>query len=311
MPSKPKLAVHIPQFWGYRVPETQQLATFCRRAEELGFDSLWVVERPLHRINVPEILTMLTFAAACTTRIGLGTAVLLLSLRHPVALARTAATLDVLAGGRLTLGVSLGGQDPEYQAMNMPKNQRVGRLEEGMTVLRKLWTETDVTFHGRYYHMEKANVAPKPPRPGGIPLPMGGNSPPGLRRVGRISDGWITGSHSTPEGFARSWQAVLDAAREAGRDPSTLTNRKSIWINVDTDRNRARRELKECLETYYSGTSFHTDLDQHAAYGTPQDIARAVLAFGEAGAQTVALGLPWPDVAKLEWLAAEIMPALK
>ena len=82
-------------------------------------------------------------------------------------------------------------------------------------------------------------------------------------------------------------------------------------VNVDTDKERARRELKECLEAYYGGTGFSGDMGEHLVVGTPQEIAQAVKAFGEAGAQTVALSLPWPDVAKLEWLAAEVMPALE
>ena len=307
----PKLALHIPQFWGHRIARTEELVSFFQRAEELGFDSLWVIDRPLHWMHVPEILTLLTYAAACTERIGLGTSVLLLNLRHPLDLARQAATLDALSGGRLTLGVAMGGRGPEYEAMSVPIHQRVGRLEEGMAVLRRLWTETDVTFHGRYYNLENANVSPKPSRPGGIPLPIGASTEPGMRRAGRISDGWIAGGHITPEQFAHQWQVVQDAAREAGRDPSKLINLHSLYVNVDSDRERARRELQECLEAYYGGTGFRGDMGDHSVVGTPQDVARAVRAFGDAGAQTVALSLPWPDVAKLEWLAAEVMPALE
>ena len=235
MSSKPNLALRLPQFWGDRIPETELLVSFIQRAEELGFHSLWVIERPLHRMNIPDPMTLLTFALANTKRMGLGTGVLLLSLRNPVALAREAATMDVLSGGRLTLGVSMGGWENEYVAFNAPKRQRVGRLEEGIAVLRKLWTEEDVTFHGRYYHLEEANVAPKPSRPGGIPLLIGASTVPGMQRAGRLADGWVNGTHNTPEEFARSWQVVKDAAREAGRDPESLINIKWFDVNVHTD----------------------------------------------------------------------------
>ncbi len=307
MSPRPNLALQIPTYWGEQVPDTEHLLSFCRRADELGFHSLWVTDRPIHKINLPHPLTMLTYTAACTERIGLGTAVFLLSLRQPLEVARQTATLDMLAGGRLTLGVSLGGRDYEYEAMNAPKRQRVGRLEEGMAVLRKLWTETDVTFHGRYYHLEKANVSPKPPRPGGIPLPMGANTEPGLQRTGRLADGWLMGQRGTPEQFVSSWQVVQEAALEAGRDPSALTNCKFLYANVDTDRDRGQQELQRYLEAYH-GPGFPMD---QTVVGSPQEIAQAVRAFGDAGCQTVALGLPAPDVAKLEWLAAEVMPALE
>ncbi len=293
----PNLAIQVPIFWGDRVPETQQLLAFFQRADELGFHSLWVVDRLLHPKNVPHSLTILTYAAACTTRIGLGTAVFLLSLRNPVDVARQTATLDVLAGGRLTLGVSLGGWENEYPAVNAPKEQRIGRLEEGIAVLRKLWTETDVTFHGRYYHLENANVAPKPPRPGGIPLPIGASySEQGMRRAGRIGDGWIKGPYGSPEEFAYNWRIVQEAAREAGRDPSTLINRKELYVNVDTDRERARGELQQYVDSYWAPTGLK---DQELIVGTPQEVARAVRAYGDVGCQTVALELPWPDVEKL------------
>ena len=317
----PNLALEIPNFWRDRVPETRELTSFFQRAEELGFHSLWITDRLFHTINLPHCLTLLTYAAACTSRIELGTAVLLLSLRHPADVARQAATLDVLSGGRLTLGVALGGWGTEYDAMSMPQSQRVGRLEEGMTVLRKLWTETDVTFHGKYYHLEKANVAPKPVRPGGIPLPMGAATPLGQQRAGRIADGWITAAHGTPESFERSWNLVQEAARQAGRDPSTLTNRAALYTNLDPDKDRARRDMMAYLSAYYGEGRFATAderevslfqrLERDTVATTTQEVTQIVRAFGEVGCQTVALHFPWPDVAQLELIAAEVMPALR
>lgn len=309
----PKLNVGLllPARWTDRMPPVEQLTAFCQRAEELGFHSLWVIDRvfPRPKMNVPHPLTVLTYVAASTRRIGLGTATLLLSLRHPVDVAQQAATLDAMAGGRLTLGVALGGRDEEYVAMNMPKRQRAGRLEEGMTVLRKLWTETDVTFHGRYYDLEHANVTPKPSRPGGIPVGVGANAEPAIRRAGRIADGWIAGGTGTPERFARGWQMAQEGAREAGRDPSTLANWKLLYVNVDDDRERAGRELQAYMDAYY-GAGFHA-LEGETAFGAPQQVAQEVRAYAEVGCQTVMLGLPSFDVAKLDRLAAEVIPALE
>ena len=303
-------------FWWERVPEKALLISFFQRAEELGFHSLWVQDRLLHPISFPDPLILLSLAAGCTERIRLGTAVYLLSLRHPVAVARMAATLDMLSGGRLTLGVSLGGWPEsgtipsgidEYQAMNSPKAQRVGRFEEGMAVLRRLWTETDVTFHGRYYHLEGANVSPKPPQRGGVSLPVGATAEPALRRAGRIGDGWIKGGRGSPASFAQSWRVVQEEAERVGRDPSKLTNLKTLYCNVDMDRERAQREVQRYVESYHGPGPAGEAL---TACGTPHDVMREVQAYGEAGCHTVALGLPWPDVVKLEMLAEEMAPLL-
>ena len=304
----PNVAVHIPTRWGGPIPATEEFITFFQRSEELGFHSLWVYDMMLYKINAMDPLTMLSYAAACTKRIGLGVNALLLSLRHPVGLAKQIGTLDALSGGRMTLAVAMGGRDDEYEAMNMPQRQRVGRLEEGMTVLRRLWTETDVTFHGRYYNLENANVQPKPPRPDGIPLLIGASTVPGMQRAGRIADGWTRGGRGAPEEFAKEWAIVQEAAREAGRDPSTLINVKTLYINVDSDRDRARRELEEHFDAYRNpGLPQVKD----CVVGTPADIVDAIRVLGEADCQTVCLGLPWPDVAKLEMIAEGVLPAFQ
>ena len=299
--AKPKVGVIVPNRWVDQIPEPEELADYFQRVEELGFHSLWITDRPLHRqVSMPNPLIMLTYAAAHTKRVRLGTSVLLLNLRHPVDVARQAATLDKLSGGRLTLGVAPGGREDEYPAMNSPKNERVGRLEEGIAVLRKLWTEEDVTFHGRYYHLEEANVLPKPLQPGGIPIMTAGHaSELSFRRAGRLADGWIMGTvGDTPQWFAHGWQVVQEAAQEAGRDPSKLTNAKLLYVNPDEDRDRAQRELDAHLNVYYPYILPHA-----IVIGPPQKIAEAVQAYGEVGCQEVVLFLPWLNLAKLERLA--------
>ncbi len=138
MSPKPKLGLLVSTRYPGPMPRTEELITFFRRAEELGFHSLWVIDRPLHKINLPHPLTTLTYAAAVTSKIRLGTAAILLSLRQPVEMARQVATLDALAGGRVTLGVTLCGRPDEFEAMGVPMSQRLGRMVEGITVLKRL-----------------------------------------------------------------------------------------------------------------------------------------------------------------------------
>jgi probable F420-dependent oxidoreductase len=302
----PRIGLIIPTNWGDQPPPYGQLLDFCRRADELGFDSLWVIDRLFHQHGVPHPMVMLAQAAAVTRRIGLGTGVVLLSVRHPVDLAQSAATLNALSGERLTLGVSLGGRDNEYTATNMPKEQRLGRLVEGVEVMRRLWTQREVTFKGRYYSLDAANIEPKPRREGGIPIVFGATTKPSLARAGRLADGWMQGGRGTPESYAEAWQTVLDSAAKAGRDAGNLESSKLFYVNPVADEARASRELEQYLSLYY-GPGYPME---HTAPGPPAMIAERVLAYGEAGCQLVILGLPGPDTRKLELLASEVVPCV-
>src|SRR5215510_6863048 len=158
MATTAKIGLMIPGSYAGALPPPAAFTTFFRTAEELGFDALWVIDRIFHDLNILDPLTLLTHAATVTSRVRLGTAVLLLAFRNPVLVAKTAATLDYLSGGRLTLGVSLGGRDYEFSSQGISMTQRVGRLRENLTVMRKLWTERHVTFHGRYYHLDRKST---------------------------------------------------------------------------------------------------------------------------------------------------------
>ena len=303
MPNNPKVSIHLPTRWGDQMPPIEELMEFCRRADELGFATLWVYDMIFHSVKSLDPLTMLSLAAAHTKRIGLGVNALLLSIRHPVIVAKSIGTLDALAGGRTVLSVAMGGRDNEYIALNAPKTQRAGRLEEGMTVLRKLWSEPNVNFSGRYYTLEDANIDPKPPSH--VPLLIGASSVPGMQRAGRIADGWTRGGRGSPEDFARDWQIVTEAAESSGRDPSTLLNCKTLYANVDKDRDVARRELEEHFDAFRNqGLPELKD----CVYGTPSDIVDAIRALGDANCQEVALGFPWPDRSKLELVAEHVLP---
>lgn len=303
--SAPRLGLILPTSWGDSSPDAAALMAFARRAEELGFDSLWVIDRIFHARNLPHPLTALTYAAAATNRIGLGTAVILLGTRHPVEVAQQAASLNALSGERLTLGVSLGGRDNEYLGMNMPANQRVGRLLEGTQVIRRLLSEDKVNFDGRYYTLQDATINPKPKVPGGIRMPFGASTEASLRRAGRHADGWIQGGRGDPASFGRAWQTVMDSAAVAGRDTAGLINGKLLYGNPG-ETATASAELEAYLSNYY-GPGYPME---QTACGSPQQIAERILAYGEAGCQLVMLGLPGADLKRLELIAEQVLPLL-
>ena len=307
MPTDAKMGLLIPGSFAVAPPNMEEYTQFFRRADDLGFHSLWVIDRIFHQINIMEPLTLLTCAAAVTTRVRLGTSVLLSLFRNPVQLARTTATLDYLSGGRVTLGVSLGGRDFEFEPMGIAKERRVSRFRENLTLMRKLWAETDVTHHGRFYHLDNLNVSPKPVQKPGIPIIIGGSADAVLKRSAEEADGWVAGGAGGPDTFRQAWQKVQGYARAAGKDPDSLDSGKLMYIFVGEDREQSAAKLKEFTHAYY-GAQY--DVDNNCAFGTPEQCAEKIQGFIDAGAKTMILGPTWPDLSQITRIAEEVVPLL-
>jgi len=236
-----QLGVHLPQV-GPNATREGVLA-LARRAEELGFDSLWVsdhvvVPRQISgqypgaggawggRFPVPpdrpflEAISILLFAAGCTERLLLGISVLVVPQRNPVLTAKMLATLDVLSGGRLIFGAGIGWLPEEFAALDVPFAQRGARTEEYLRLIKALWTEDHPSFRGRFYSLDDVGFYPKPLQKPHPPIWMGGWAEPALRRVARLADGWHAGG--PPQALAERYQLLRRFAKEAGRDPDAI-----------------------------------------------------------------------------------------
>lgn len=200
---------------GPSAPDPEGLESLALGLEREGFDSLWVTERVTGPVGDPVVV--LTYAAALTSRIKLGTAVMTVPGRPPALLAKELATLDRLARGRLLPAFGLGQRhEGEHQAFGVRREERAGLFEEVLPLLRRFWAEDEVTHHGPRYHYEGLRVLPKPAKRG-FDVWMGGASDAELRRTGRLSDGWLA-AFSTPAEGARGREIVQRAAAEAGRE---------------------------------------------------------------------------------------------
>jgi len=204
---------------------------FAMRAEELGYHGLWSFQRllvgagenmaPVYH-SVLDPMLALTYAAARTTTIRLGVAVINLPYIAPVYLAKQAATLDVLSGGRADLGLGTGWSAVEFAATGSDPNPRGPRTEEYLSVLHTLFTDEVASFDGRFYQLPPSTMAPRPVQPGGPPILLGGTAESALRRAGRIADGWVSSSRASLEDIQRGTQIVRRAAEESGRDPDRV-----------------------------------------------------------------------------------------
>jgi probable F420-dependent oxidoreductase len=254
-----KLAVEFPNVI-YREGQAG-VAALARAIEAAGYDQLdmfdhVVMAHPVegeargpYSSNMPilEALMTLAFAAAVTERIGLGTEVLVLPQRAPVLVAKQVETLDTLSGGRVRLGVGVGWQEREYEALGHDFHRRGVMMDEAIGVLRACWSEQSISFDGPHYRARAIAMEPKPPRAGGIPIWIGGGSPAALKRAGTLGDGWLAGGGATKAQIA----IVRQHAEAAGRDPSTLGFQ--TWVTAPPREGDA------------DARGFYADLDRVAA----------------------------------------------
>lgn len=245
-----RIGIHFPQA---EIPHDYTvIRDYLQRAETLGFSHINtpdhvlqtrtpVADSPLaanYTTEFPhhEVMTLLSFAAGVTESLELKTAILILPQRQAVLVAKQAAQLDVLSGGRLQLGVGLGWNDPEFVSLNMNFNNRARRMEEQIEVCRLLWTEQHVTYEGKWHKIDDAGLAPMPiQRP--IPVWIGAFQPVAISRAARIADGWQAMLPAPGEKSAAVFSDFQDQVKTAGRDPDSVGIEATIFsskINPET-----------------------------------------------------------------------------
>ena len=305
-----------------------ELIRLAERAEETGvFGSVWVGDSLLAKPRL-ECVALLSAIAARTSRVTLGTVCMAsFTLREPILLAIQWATVDVLSKGRTVLGVCIGGAGPgmgagalEAAVYGIPNKGRVKRLEEGIALMRRLWTETDVTVEGEVYRMAHVTALPKPVQ-APPPIWIATNPERGiasdlvigraLERVGRLGDGYMTDS-ITVEEFGWRWERVQAAASAAGRDPSALGSGVHLMVNINSDRDAAFDEAERFLKTYYGQKFDRTYLETWVASGTPEEVAGRVRAYIEAGCTIPILRFAsWRQMEQIEAFAGGVAPYLR
>jgi probable F420-dependent oxidoreductase len=251
-----RVGIHLPQ-WGPAATRDGVTAV-ARTIEEAGLDSAWVADHVVvpaqqgedypyaERLpfkpeeGILEALAVLAFAAAATTRIRLGTSILVLPMRQTVMTAKVLATLDVLSGGRLAVGVGAGWWKAEFDALDAAFARRGDHLDEQIAALRALWNEGTAAFAGSSVSFERLTCEPRPPQGARLPILVGGTGERALRRAGTLGDGWhATGAHA--EGLAANHAKVRAFAERAGRDPESVPMSTSAVI--PSDRDEALRRL--------------------------------------------------------------------
>jgi len=279
--------------------------------EELPIDSLWVGGHVASPNGAPEVLVGLARLAALTSRVRVGTAVLLLPLYPPAIVAKAIADVDRASEGRVTLGIGIGGEYPvEFDACQVPVAQRGRRVDEAIPLIRGFWTGEPVTHAGRFYPVDGTRIFPAPAQPGGPPIVVAGRQEPAMRRAALLGDGWMPYLYS-PRRYAASVATVTACAAEAGRDLSGFEWFAYLFVNADDDGAAAREELASFLGGTYR-QDFSEMVTSVAVAGTVPEVTSRLKEYVDAGARHLivvpATRTRWR--ALVDRLIEEVFPAL-
>jgi len=302
-----KAAIAIPQTSLDGALSIAHIRDFLARAEALGYESAWVVERVLGAICALESVGLLTYAAAVTTRMRLGSAVLLTALRNPVHLAKSLATLDQLSSGRLIIGVGLGGDPKAYPAYGLSGEGRAARFEEGIEVMKRLWTEPRVTFKGRFTTLDHVAMEPKPAQKPHPPVWFGAHHPNALKRTVALGSGFIGAGSSPTSQFVDEVRLLKGMLADAWRDPAAFPIGKRVYLAIDRERDRAGKRLAEWFAAFYGRPQM---AEQVSVFGGPQEVVDGLAEVVRGGAQFLLLNPVFDEREHLEQLASEIIPKL-
>lgn len=307
MNSRLTLGVAIPQTFPDGRIDPRRIQSFVQRAEALGFESAWVVEHTFGTMPALAPIELLTYAAAVTERLRLGAAVLLTALRTPVQTAKSLATLDQLSGGRLIVGVGLGGNPKVYPAFGLTADRRAARFAEGLRVMKRLWTEPQVTLDGEFYRLENASVQPRPLQTPHPPLWFGGHHPLALRRAAELGDGFIGAGSASTAAFAEQMTVLRSILAERGRDPASFPIGKRVYLAIDRDRARAGKRLAEWFGAFYGRPALAEEV---SVWGDVDACVEGLRAVAAAGSGFLLLNPVFDEAEQLERIAAELAPRL-
>ena len=326
-----RFGVFLPSYvWEDDGPErVRGLLDFARAVESLGFDSIFITDHVIaakhfYDVSWLDSLTTLTFVAAATERVRLGTSILILPLRHPVILAKQIATLEYLSNERYIIGAGVGWFGPEFEAVGTHKRERGRRSDEVLDILRGLLTSEAFDYAGEFYRVEAVTIDPRPSRM--PPVWIGGGSqlasdkspeaasfaPTVMARIAR-NDGWIPRPTSPPEQIADDWRLLQAYLREQGREPREIkvVHENFLHFVPSGDRNRVLREQHDAYSRVMSNARGDDYLERVYLFGTPDDIVEKLQARVDAGVEYFVLHTMTPDPGQLELWLREVIPNVR
>jgi probable F420-dependent oxidoreductase len=299
--------------FGVSMTSATNIPESAREAEELGFDYFACGEHVMFHNPVPNTLIALAVAAGATKKIKLMSSVVLVPLYQPTLLAKMTSVLDVASGGRFNLGIGVGGEFPkEFEACGVPVKERGPRTNEALAVIKKLWTEKNVSFDGRFTKFSGVTLEPAPVQKPHPPIWVAGRKEPAMKRAALYANGWIPYMY-TPQQLKESLTTIDRFAQEHGRDMSDFRPGLFIFSAVYKNRDEARQVVAERLGRNYA-QDFSRLVDRYALFGTPEDCQKRLKEYIDAGAETILFAWacrPGDVQENLRLMAKEVVPAFR
>ncbi len=299
--------IGIPQSFTKSQIDLKLIHDFAARAEALGFDSLWVQEQILGESPLLEPVTLMTYTAALTKKVRIGSSVLLIPIRNPVQLAKSLATLDQLSGGRLIAGVAIGGPHVPEKVFGVAGGKRSRRFIEALEVMKALWTQPKANFKGEYWQLENVSMEPKPLQKPHPPLWFGARTEIGLKRAARHGDGWMGAGSTSNADFVEHVRLIRSALEESRRDPANFPISKRVYLAIDDNRGRAEQRLREWFQMRYRNAEMGS---QVSIWGGKAECTDKLRELVRAGAQHLLLNPVFDEMEQAEILARDVMPHL-
>lgn len=264
--------------WKYGLPGPELICTSAELAEDLGLDSVWLSDHIVTRNPTLDITCLFAMIAARTKKLRMGPSVLTLPARHPVQVAKTYATLDYLSNGRMIMAVGSGSDTRDLAASGISPRERGKRLDEGIDILRRLWTESNVNYEGQFYQFEDVTVEPKPAK-GSLDIWIGGKSDAILRRVVRLGDGWFP-ALTTPYEFRADMDKLQAYGESYGRPVDSREAGVLLLTHVCEDREKGW----ETVAPFLRGLPMPPeDLAARCVVGPPEECVEKIQDFVNAG----------------------------
>ena len=301
----PHIGLSIPGTAPDRTPSTT--VDFARRAEQAGVHSVWATDRIVD--STPDVFVTLGAIAATTSRVLIGSSVILGVLRPPLLVAKAAATLDVMSGGRLILGLGVGSRPEDFSATEIPIRQRGTRMDELVEICKLAWSGAPVQYRGRHHTIDIGPMRELPMQKPHPPVWFGGSAEAVLRRTARVGQGYIASTSSGPAGFRKAWAAIRGYCAEAGRDPSEITPAALAYASVADDREQAREAMRQHLLRSFGPARLERGLGR--LVGTPEDLVRGAHEYFVAGVNVLILGSVSADPRHLDLLCERVLPAIR
>jgi probable F420-dependent oxidoreductase len=293
--------------------DVQALKQDAQRIEQLGYDGIWSGDHIIMYNPMLDVMTVLATYAAVTERVHIGTAVYLVPLRHPIAIAKQITSLDLLSGGRFIFGVGVGGEiKKEFEAVGVPVTERGRRTDEGLDIITRVLSQDHVTYEGKIFNIEDVTLAPRPVQQPHPPIWVGGRSEAAMRRAARYGSCWLGYLNSVSQ-VRDAMRRIRDTAPAYGREAADIAGGVLMFTAIDKDYESAKQRAIADLSKRYN-QPFEKLVERYCVMGTPAQCVEQIQAYMEAGMTHLVFNFTGSQEQmrqQVECGAAEVLPRLR